>query len=385
MKVIKQDFSHDTEPRAGTDRRRNERGEAVAAGGVGVAIKDEATLARELAARIQEMNEDRTPKKPSITVKKMQTPATANARMIFNPLHPSQELPPEQLIRLISMHGGGEPKRTKKPRHKAPAEPAPVPVEIAAAPIEPATPAPVRTTAASIRFEEPVVFAEKPSRARYFGLAAVLAILGVAAVPMFLGDRTMDGESAAIATDAAAPAATAVPSAPATSKVTSARKLPATAPKAPAPAVTGQPARNVAAAQQPVEAAPPPARAEKIPAEAAPPPPPAAVAPTLTQPAAVWDDNPTDDPAALTSTAPEPEAGTFVDEQTRDAFEIPLEDIDLASDPDAADAAPMEAATIDPPTGLGGAGTVYRENAADGDAAPAEAGTELPVDVQPVW
>lgn len=63
---------------------------------------DQAQLARELAGRIQQLHDNKSPVK---TDTGHSTPAKPAAqRMTFNPLHPSMELPPEQLIRLMGMH-----------------------------------------------------------------------------------------------------------------------------------------------------------------------------------------------------------------------------------------------------------------------------------------
>lgn len=64
---------------------------------------DETQLAREIAGRIQQLhNSDNNPKATGAEPAK--SAKTAVQRMTFNPLHPSMELPPEQLIRLMSMH-----------------------------------------------------------------------------------------------------------------------------------------------------------------------------------------------------------------------------------------------------------------------------------------
>jgi hypothetical protein len=65
---------------------------------------DEAQLARELAGRIQQLHN--TNKESPRTTGPEQTKPTKPVaqRMTFNPLHPSMELPPEQLIRLMAMH-----------------------------------------------------------------------------------------------------------------------------------------------------------------------------------------------------------------------------------------------------------------------------------------
>ncbi|MGD8843623.1 MAG: hypothetical protein PVJ83_09130, partial [Gammaproteobacteria bacterium] len=71
-------------------------------------------------------------------------PRTRGSHMNFNPLHPSMELPPEQLIRLLGMEGKKSRKKSKTAvRPRKPVRP---PVEELPAIIpERSTPAPARS------------------------------------------------------------------------------------------------------------------------------------------------------------------------------------------------------------------------------------------------
>jgi len=387
MKVIKQNFDarertqSDAQRRRSSPESRRARSEADRpAGPDALRARDEATLARELAARIQQMNEDTPARKPSITVKKMQIAPTSNARMVFNPLHPSQELPPEQLIRLISLHAGGEPKRAQKPRQRA-SEEAVVFRQPAAAseqPVEAIDKAPAPAPRFSIRFDEPEQPQDRPGRWRLLGgLVAVTAIVAAAAVPMFLkgyipGISTPDLTEAS--KESASASATATP-VPGVSKVTSARKLrnlPAGAASTAAPTRAVKPAAAVEHRVKPDTEARE-GNADPTSAKST------AVAPSARD--TTWDDSPAE--VAPVTRSAEPETGELMDSRAQDAVEVPLADIDLGArgakaDSDGVDPAPAKAAmqTAEPaasPEATRSDGAVFRDTTAQESATPDDA------------
>lgn len=182
MKVVKQKLMQDggVERRLSSAQRRLVSQLAGHTAYPGTAAKDEATLARELAAYIQQMNKQQASRQPAIRVKKTQPSSTAAAqRLIFNPLHPSQELPPEQLIRLINIHSGKEPLFQDKPRRKRTGKPASSPADALKTPVrQPA----IRFAMAEEPFEEP-----KSRRPLVLGTVAVMVVAGTIALAMYLG------------------------------------------------------------------------------------------------------------------------------------------------------------------------------------------------------
>lgn len=81
---------------------------------------DETSMARQLAERIRHINADITPSSRPAAPKPANERRAANHRMTFNPLHPSMELPPDQLIRLMGMHAKQMQKERRKRRSTSP-------------------------------------------------------------------------------------------------------------------------------------------------------------------------------------------------------------------------------------------------------------------------
>ncbi len=65
---------------------------------------EETQLARDLAGRIQQLQNIKKEKLRAAGLEQTKSAKAVTQRMTFNPLHPSMELPPEQLIRLMGMH-----------------------------------------------------------------------------------------------------------------------------------------------------------------------------------------------------------------------------------------------------------------------------------------
>lgn len=102
------------------------RGEALQARRLAEQIDNRS---RETAARKRKRTMTNTTTSEPVGVRRpnrraSDTPATGGSQSNFNPLHPSMELPPEQLIRLLGLEDKKGRKKRKSPAAKKPARPA---------------------------------------------------------------------------------------------------------------------------------------------------------------------------------------------------------------------------------------------------------------------